>query len=71
MQQASPPTCFSTGGQNGWQVEYFAKGGVGYDVILEQIGLHVVGHLEQSNLVVDDQQGDVVLVDPLKLGAFS
>ena len=30
-----PPTCFSTGSQDGWQVEHFANGGVGYDVILE------------------------------------
>ena len=31
----APPTCFSTGSQDGWQVEHFANGGVGYDVILE------------------------------------
>ena len=29
------PTCFSTGSQDGWQVEDFANGGVAYDVILE------------------------------------
>ena len=29
------PTCFSTGSQDGWQVEDIADGGVSYDVILE------------------------------------
>ena len=28
-------TCLSTGGQDSWQVEHFANGGVAYDVILE------------------------------------
>ena len=63
-------TCFGTGSQDGRQVEHFSNGGVAYDVILEYIRLHVAGHLEQSNLMVDDQQDDVVLVNPFKLGAF-
>jgi hypothetical protein len=29
------PTCFRAGGQDSWQVENFANGSVGYDVILE------------------------------------
>ena len=60
-------TGLGTGGEDDGQVEDLAELRVSHDVVLHLNGRLITGDLVETFLEVDDEQGGVVLVDPLIL----
>lgn len=62
-------TDFGAGGENNWEIEHLGHRGMCQDVVFHLQGRVIADDVVETDLVVDDQEGGIVLVNSFKFVA--